>query len=104
MSEPSKVKFTRDTTKNELDITELREHGVALHEAICNAVKDTQGLILAPLPDVLVMTARQYEELDPLGGMASAYQSKDRIYMTPMNAMDVVVKDPQNFRSNEDVG
>lgn len=77
-----------------LDITPLKETGLALKQAILNAVKDTQSaVLLTPLPNKLVMTAKQFAELDPLGGMQMAYQSEERIYMTPLNAMDVVIKD-----------
>jgi hypothetical protein len=89
------LNFAQAHQENVLDITDLKEHGPALHTAIVNAVKDTQGTILAPLPDVLVMTALQYKELD--AGMMQAYQSDDRIYMTPLNAMNVRVKDTQNL-------
>jgi len=80
-----------------IDITPLKETGQALKQAIFNAVKDTQGVILAPLPNVLIMTKAQYDELDPDPEMQKAYKSKDRIYITPLNAMDVVVKDAPKF-------
>lgn len=76
-----------------IDITDLKETGEALKQAIFNAVKDTQGILLAPLPNVLLMTKAQYDDLDPNPEMVKAYKSKDRIYVTPLNAMDIVVKD-----------
>lgn len=85
--------MSRDT----IDISDLKETGPELHQAICNAVKDTQGIIMTPLPNVLVMTVAQYIDLDPYGDMIGAYRSKQRIYITPLNAMDIVVKDPQNL-------
>lgn len=84
-----------------IDITPLKETGLELRQAIYNAVQDTQSaVLLTPLPNILIMTFAQYENLDPYGDMVGAYQSKQRIYITrhedgkPLNAMDVVVKDP----------
>ena len=88
----NKITFGADESTNTLDITDLKEHGLALHEAICNAVKDTQSIVIRQLPNILLMTLAQYQELDPLGDMNGAANAKQRIYMTPLNAMDVVVK------------
>lgn len=82
-----------------LDITPLRETGEELVRAIYNAVRDTQVPIMTQLPNILLMTAAQYKDLDH--HMINAYKSKDRVYMTPLNAMDVVVKDPQNFDTDK---
>lgn len=101
--ESSKLNFSTYMAKNTLDITSLTERGEALKQAIFNAVKDTQAIIMAPLPNELIMTAAQYEDQDPLGDMAQAYKSKDRVYITPLNAMDIVVKDPENFTPEPDV-
>lgn len=78
---------------NVLDITDLKETGVELMQAIHDAVKDTQSVIITTLPNVLIMTSAQFESLDPYGEIVSTYRSKDRVYITPLNAMDVVIKD-----------
>lgn len=86
-----------------IDITPEREvDREKLRAIIFNAVKDTQSaVLLAPLPHLLVMTKAQYDILDPDPDdpevddpyIVAAYRSKDRIYLTPLNAMDIVVKD-----------
>jgi hypothetical protein len=89
------------TSTDTIDITPLTQTGMELQQAIFDAVKDTQGAIMTPLPNVLVMSAEQFQDQDPLGGMIMAYKSKDRVYITPYNAMDIVVKDPQNLPLEE---
>jgi len=93
----SKTNYASFSGRNELDVSDLRERGEELKQAIFNAVKDTQGIIMSPLPNVLIMTAEQYMDQDPNPEMMPAYKSKDRLFITPLNAMDVVVKDPENF-------
>lgn len=87
-----------------IDISAEREtNPTKLQEVICNAVKDTQpGFMMVPLPHMLIMTARQYVILDPYDDMVGAYKAKERVYITRdrgdiLNAMDVVVKDPENL-------
>jgi len=75
-----------------LDITDAKETGLMLKQAILSAVKDTQRIILAPLPDQLLMTKDQYDMLQDDPDMQKMYQSDNLLYITPLNAMEVKVK------------
>lgn len=80
-----------------LDITDLRETGPELRKKIVEAVRDTQSVIITTLPNVLLMTVAQYQDLDPYGDMVGAYNSQQRLYKTEYNVMDIVVKDQHNL-------
>lgn len=76
-----------------LDITDFKESRDLLPVAIANAVQDTQRLITRQLPNKLIMRKDQYEMLEHDSDMLGLPGSpKDRIYLTPYNAMDVVIK------------
>lgn len=95
------LRYFMDT--NTLDISDLKERGEALREAIFNAVKDTQSIVVKPLPNVLVMTKDQFDDQLPFDemvvpdGVVDRYKPKDHLWITPINAMDVVVKDADSF-------
>lgn len=84
-----------------LDITDWKQHGQALHEAIDSAVSDTQAWILQPLPNHLVMTQAQFLDLDKLSGnmqemhdydeFGRLTSSTDRLYVTSKNVMECKV-------------
>jgi hypothetical protein len=77
-----------------IDVSDYPQRGEALHDLICGAVKDTQaGALLLPLPWLLFVNAEQFKSLDPLGQMPRMSGSADRIYQTPLNVMEVHVKD-----------
>lgn len=75
-----------------LDIRDWKQTGEALKTEIGNAVKATQSIIIQPLPNKLVMTRTQYEDLEQDPEMRSFQGSVERIFITPHNAMDVIVK------------
>ncbi len=95
------LNFSSFMDMSELDVSMLKERGEALKEAIYNAVKDTQSLIAKPLPNVLIMTKEQFDDLFALelaemiipDGEVDHYKPKDHLWLTPMNIMDIVVKD-----------
>lgn len=102
-----KLNFHNYNQLNTLDISSLPEtvKGEALRLAIFNAVKDTQSVVVQQLPNELVMTKAQFDNLNPYGDMRyfgtddeiNPYKPKDYVWVTPMNAMDIVVKDPDSF-------
>ena len=75
-----------------LDITGINKTGEELRQAILDGVKDTQGALMMELPDQLIMTREQFNELQPDPELQQMYQSKDFLYHTPLNAMEVWVK------------
>ena len=75
-----------------LDITSFKEKGEELKTAINNAVKDTQRVIIRALPDKILMTSTQYEDLSP-SFIASGYGDRPfQLYRTPLNIMEIEVK------------
>lgn len=78
---------------NTLDITPLKEKGLALHKAIEQAVKDqTSGTLYIPLPSEILMTQAQYDNLIKLANMHDMYASNQQLYKTKYNVMEVKVK------------
>lgn len=78
-----------------LDITDFKKHGMELAEEINSAVWSTQRLIIQPLPDEIVMTQSQFNELSKLSGMDEMYGTEGHIWYTRHNVMEVVVRDGQ---------
>lgn len=78
--------------KKTLDITGFKETGVELMKAIENAVGDTQRVLITELPNQLAMTRGQFNELMELSGMPEMLDSKDRMYITKHNVMEVTIK------------
>ncbi len=78
-----------------IDITPLgKMTAEELHTAITNAVRDTQSaVLLTPLPSYLIIRTDQFELLAPSPDMQQMYGSKDFVYITELNAMEVRVKD-----------
>jgi hypothetical protein len=76
-----------------LDVTDCRLRGDALRVEIVNRVKDTQRLVLQPLPDMLILSRDQYEDLEHDASMLSTSDSKDRLYNTGMNVMELKIVD-----------
>jgi len=75
-----------------IDISGITKTGDELKQEILNAVKDTQGVLMMELPDQLIMTKEQFEELQPDPDMQQMYESKDFLFYTPLNVMEVWVK------------
>lgn len=76
----------------ELDIRDFKERGYELKIAIANAVQDTQRVIIRTLPDVIIMTKKQFKMLRNDEEMQHTTDYKEHLYLTPHNAMEVVVK------------
>ena len=75
-----------------LDITNLKETGLELRIAIIQGVKDTQRTIIQELPNELLMTKKQFKDLQKDPMLQLMYDSKDFLYQTPMSVMEVRVK------------
>lgn len=73
-----------------LDIRDFKQHGLELSEAILQAVKDTQSVIIRELPNVLKMTTQQFEMLKSSPEMMST-NAKEYLWRTPMNIMEIEV-------------
>lgn len=76
-----------------IDIRDWRQTGQELKTAIWQAVKDTQLFVVRPLPNELVMTGDQYDMLQDDPEMQGMWQSQQRVYVTPDNAMDVIIQE-----------
>lgn len=76
----------------ELDIQDLKQGGDELKQAIVKAVKDTQLYLTRPLPDLLIMTREQYEELEDDPQMVGLKDWQSRMYVTQYNAMELDVR------------
>lgn len=81
-----------------LDIRDFKETGEKLKEAINNAVKDTQRVIVRAMPDKLIMTPKQYDDLSTRPEFIKQQDSildvgqEFWLYRTPYNIMEVVVE------------
>lgn len=77
-----------------LDITDWKQHGQGLMNAINNAVADTQRYIIAPLPSFLLMTRPQFDDLMRESGLQSMWaDSAEQLYRTKYGVMEVQVKE-----------
>ncbi len=74
-----------------LDIRHLTDTGEDLKGEILRMVSATQSpLLIMPLPNILIMTRAQYDAMQTDPDMIGDYQySSERVYVTPLNAMDV---------------
>jgi hypothetical protein len=76
----------------ELDMTDCRLKGDELKLEIVNRVKSTQAYIIRPYPDRLIITKDQYQMLQSDPEMQHTWDSKDHLYRTPHNVMELVIK------------
>lgn len=81
------------TPQDILDIRHFRETGPDLMQRITESVAATQSpLLVIPLPNILVLTRAQFDDLqtdlDRIGDYESARQM---LFITPLNAMDIRV-------------
>lgn len=75
-----------------LDITNYKQKGVELKNAIDNEIKSiAKSKILIDLPSKLQMTQDQFDDLNRLNHLPTMYHSEDRMYVTQYNAMEVRV-------------
>jgi len=77
---------------NVLDISGFKEKDQELKKVILEQVKDRQKTIIQPHYDVLLMTTKQYDMLQGDPELRQMYQSKDHMYYTPYNVMEVQIK------------
>lgn len=77
---------------NILDIRQFKENTLeTLNAAIQLAVKDTQRVLIRELPNQIKMTPAQYDLLQSDSDLKGDYDTKDKLYRTPMNVMEVVI-------------
>lgn len=72
-----------------LDMRVSDKQGEDLTAEITESVATTQRFILSPLPDILIVTQKQFVSLQPY--TQKMYQTEDRMYVTPLNAMEVMI-------------
>lgn len=77
---------------NEFDIRGYKQKGHELAKLINDEIALSQKYILTPLPDVLVMTQEQYDDLHKIKGLEPMYKSEDQIFVTPHNVMECRVR------------
>lgn len=79
---------------NILDITSYKEKGQELHDRIVKVVKSyAKSKLIIELPNKLVMTQKQYDDLSLLSGMYDVYYTEDKMYQTPYSVMEIRVVD-----------
>jgi hypothetical protein len=89
-------KTVRQTLQGaDLDITGYKLKRERLVEQILEDVKATQMFVGRHLPDKLFMTKDQFELLED--DMELMENTVDRIYITPMNVMEVHVVDAGQY-------
>ena len=76
-----------------IDIRDWKEVGEDLKQAIEQAVKNTQAVIIRELPHTIVMTGKQYDMLQTDPEMRGFWTDQQRVYVTTQNAMDVIIKE-----------
>ena len=75
---------------NTLDVSDRREKGLELHKVIVSEVKRTvKSNLFLPIPNLLLLTQTQWDDLSSLTGVDNMYYSEDRFYTTPYNIMEV---------------
>lgn len=82
------------STYDNLDIRHLKQRDKhALMKQIAEMVKDTQRYLIRELPNTITMTTKQYDLLQNDPNMLGAYDSNEHLFVTPHNAMEVVIKE-----------
>jgi hypothetical protein len=77
---------------NTLDITNFKQKGQDLHDAIVREVKPlATSKLMTPIPDRIRMSEAQFDDLGKLSHVETFYHTEDRLYTTPYNVMEVVV-------------
>lgn len=87
-------KLIRPTPTNiegftDLDVRISPETGSELAKQIVDSVEWSQKFIQMTLPDRLIVTERQFVSLQPY--TEAMYHTEDRMYVTPLNVMHVVI-------------
>ena len=78
------------TPMNTLDISNWKIHGQELSNRIIKEVKSfAKSKLLVPIPDILMMTQDQYDDLSRLKGMYDVFYTEDKMYRTPFNVMEI---------------
>lgn len=78
---------------NTLDITSWKQKDQDLVTAINKAVKPlATSKLLVPIPDELLMTQSQYDQLMALNRLDNMFYDEQVMFVTPYNAMEVRVK------------
>src|SRR3990167_2286868 len=77
-----------------LDISDWKQRGAELKQAIIDAVEDTQRVVVRSYPDRIIMTTKQYNMLRPEMSEPIEYAGQEfYLYRTKYNVMEVEIKD-----------
>lgn len=79
--------------RKELDITDVQLKGKELIDDIENKVYETQRYAVGFLPDYLILTKKQFEDLATQLKLPNMWDTEDRMYITKYNVMEVVIRD-----------
>lgn len=74
-----------------MDITDKKQKGIDLLNAINEEVKPYSKSKLMALPSEIVMTQAQYDDLMTLSKRENLFHQKDQLLMTRYNIMEVTV-------------
>jgi predicted RNA-binding protein len=77
---------------NVLDITNAKVKGEELKKEIEYAVKQTQSVVIRELPNQILMTQEQYDDLKPGFSMQEFAGQEYYLYRTKLNIMEIEVK------------
>lgn len=85
-----------------MDITDRKEKGIELHNAIAlEAKRASKSKLFIPIPNLILMTSAQYDDLNKLSGIQEFYHTEDKLYVTPYNVMEVRVEKPKRLTFTE---
>lgn len=85
-----------------LDVTDRKEKGIGLHNIIVKEAKRaSQSSLSIPIPNVLLLTQKQYDDLNNLSKLENMYHSEDKLYVTPYNVMEVRVQNRSRLTFEE---
>lgn len=88
MPKPIVIRPVKSLTANTLDFRGVKKYGHELVESVMKSIEATQRPIMNELPDMLVLSHKQFASLVP---PERAYFTKDQLFHTPLNSMDVYV-------------
>ena len=87
---------------NTLDISNWKLHGQELSNRIIKEVKSfAESKLILPIPDILMMTQDQYDDLSRLNGMYDVFYTGDKMYSTPFNVMEVRIDNRRKLTFDE---
>jgi hypothetical protein len=83
------IRPTKTLRGMELDVRVSPNVGTELYDQIVRSVEHTQKFVVTELPDILIVTEKQFASLNNY--TEEMYNTTDRIMVTPYNVMEVTV-------------